>query len=58
MVSDQGMHCLSLSHKKDIRLVWVKMKYALAHFIYFYVYRITILNRISGFEEASNKIEM
>ena len=23
-VSDMGLHCLPLSHKKDARLIWVK----------------------------------
>ena len=23
-VSDLGLHCLAMSHKKDVRLIWVK----------------------------------
>ena len=24
--SDMGLHCLSISHKKDARLIWIKSK--------------------------------
>ena len=24
MASDLGLHCLHMSHKKDVRLIWVK----------------------------------
>ena len=28
-VSDLGLHCLHMSHKKDARLIWVKHAYVI-----------------------------
>ena len=31
-LSDLGLHCLCMSHKKDARLIWVKKNWCKGHF--------------------------
>ena len=31
VASDLGLHCLPMSHKKDARHIWAKMRFLLSH---------------------------
>ena len=49
-VSDLGLHCLSMSHKRDIRHMWVKQFWCIHFATYFFA---RVCSNVCGFNKRN-----